>query len=507
MTRTNLGDLFEQPSDDLAMIDVRDWERPWPRTYRELATETDAVAAALTARGIARGSAIGIIAENRSEYLTTYLGVLRAGFTAVPMNAKFPSRTVAHVIDDAGIVLTFCDEGRRELLPAGAPAVVFGDPGPAGFGAFISGDHAPFAVVETGPDDFAVILYTSGSTGMPKGVPLTHRAQRWLLDNRVANTRGVPPDRALIVAPLAHMNALGKTTFSLAARGVFVLLPRFDAKQYIRAAQRFDCENLSGVPAMMAMVLRERETLQSCDLSRIRSINMGSAPTAEKLWLDVQRAFPQALLINGYGTTESGFGMFGSSGQSVPRGSCGRQQPGFDLRLVDDAGNDAVEGTLWVRSPANAAGYLHRPEETRRAFMPDGWYVTGDRFRRDGDGVYWFVGRDDDMFVCGGENVFPVEVESVIDRHPDVEQSSVVAVPDEVKGEKPFAFVVLRPGATASEDDIKQFVLANAPAYQHPRMVEFLDALPTAGPGKIDRKALSLRAQQLWSERSATLAV
>ncbi len=507
MNRTNLGDLFEQPPDQVALIDVRDWERPWTRTHRELAVEADAVAAALTARGITRGSAIGIIAENRSEYLTAYLGILRAGFTAVPMNAKFPSRTVAHVISDAGIALTFCDEGRRELLPADAPAVVFGDAGPAGFGAFIEGNDAPFTVVEPGPGDIAVILYTSGSTGLPKGVPLTHRAQRWLLDNRVANTHGVPPDRSLIVAPLAHMNALGKSTFALAARGSFVLLPRFDAKQYIKAAQRFACENLSGVPAMMALVLRERETLQSADLSRIRSINMGSAPTAEKLWLDVQRAFPQALLINGYGTTESGFGMFGSSGKPVPRGSCGRQQPGFDLRLVDEAGNDAAEGTLWIRSPANATGYLHRPEETRRAFMPDGWYVTGDRFRRDADGVYWFVGRDDDMFVCGGENVFPVEVESVIDRHPAVEQSSVVAVPDEIKGEKPFAFVVLRAGATASEEDIKQFVLANAPAYQHPRMVVFLDALPTSGPGKIDRKSLSQQAQQLWNERSAMQTV
>jgi long-chain acyl-CoA synthetase len=127
--------------------------------------------------------------------------------------------------------------------------------------------------------------------------------------------------------------------------------------------------------------------------------------------------------------------------------------------------------------------------------------VSSDRFRRDENGAYWFVGRNDDMFVCGGENVFPGEVEAVIDRHPDVDESAVVPVPDDIKGEKPFAFVIRRAGSHVDEDAIKQFVLANAPAYQHPRMVAFVDTLPMSGPGKVDRAALTTLARRLWAER------
>jgi acyl-coenzyme A synthetase/AMP-(fatty) acid ligase len=144
---------------------------------------------------------------------------------------------------------------------------------------------------------------------------------------------------------------------------------------------------------------------------------------------------------------------------------------------------------------------LNLPEQTQRAFTPDGWYMSSDRFRRDENGAYWFVGRNDDMFVCGGENVFPGEVETIIDRHPDVDESVVVPVPDDVKGEKPFAFVIRRAGSNVDEGTIKQFVLANAPAYQHPRMVAFVDALPMSGPGKVDRAALTALARRLWTDR------
>ena len=144
------------------------------------------------------------------------------------------------------------------------------------------------------------------------------------------------------------------------------------------------------------------------------------------------------------------------------------------------------------------SGYLNMPAKTREVLTADGWYISGDVFRRDADGAYFFVGRTDDMFVCGGENVFPGEVEHLLERHPDIVQACVVPVPDEIKGEKPFAFVVLRAGSKLTEHDIKRYALEHGPAYQHPRRICFVDALPLAGPNKVDRKGLKQKAAALW---------
>jgi acyl-CoA synthetase (AMP-forming)/AMP-acid ligase II len=164
-------------------------------------------------------------------------------------------------------------------------------------------------------------------------------------------------------------------------------------------------------------------------------------------------------------------------------------------RWVDAAGHDADEGVLWQRTPANMRGYLNLTDKTREVLTPDGWYISGDVFRRDADGAYFFVGRSDDMFVCGGENIFPGEVESLLERHPEIRQACVVPVPDEIKGEKPFAFIVRAPGSALSEAEVKHFALEHAPAFQHPRHVVFLESMPLAGPNKVDRK--SLRAQAI----------
>jgi acyl-CoA synthetase (AMP-forming)/AMP-acid ligase II len=245
----------------------------------------------------------------------------------------------------------------------------------------------------------------------------------------------------------------------------------------------------------------EEDLLASLDLSSVAIVRMGSAPVSPKLWARVEEVFPGADIMNGYGTTEAGPMVLGAvAGKTVPPMSAGFQVAGVDLKLIDKDGNEADEGVLWQRTPANTPGYLNLPEKTAEVITPDGWYISGDVFRRDADGAYFFVGRDDDMFVCGGENIYPGEVEAIIVSHPGVEQSCVVPVPDDIKGEKPIAFVVRAPGAAVSEDDIKQHALANAPAHQHPRMVIFMDALPLAGPGKIDRNGLAERGRKIWQD-------
>jgi acyl-CoA synthetase (AMP-forming)/AMP-acid ligase II len=183
----------------------------------------------------------------------------------------------------------------------------------------------------------------------------------------------------------------------------------------------------------------------------------------------------------------------------MPEIALGWTRPNVDVRLVGADGLDADEGVLWMRTPATMRGYLNLPGKTREVLTPDGWYISGDIVRRDAEGIHYFVGRADDMFVCGGENVFPGEVESMLESNPDIRQAAVVPVPDDIKGEKPFAFVVARAGHALTEDDVKQYALAKAPAYQHPRRVVFVDALPMAGTNKVDRAVLRKRALELWS--------
>jgi acyl-CoA synthetase (AMP-forming)/AMP-acid ligase II len=221
---------------------------------------------------------------------------------------------------------------------------------------------------------------------------------------------------------------------------------------------------------------------------------MGSAPVSPALAEGLRAVFPQAAISNGYGTTEAGPVVFAPHPRGLPTPllSVGCAHPEVALRL--SGGRTMDEGVLEMRCPALMNEYHKLPEATKKAMTGDGYYVTGDLFRRDEDGFFFFVGRVDDMFVCGGENIYPGEVEKMLERHPAIHQACVVPIPDELKWQKPVAFVVLKPGAELSEHEVKEFALANAPAYQHPRRVWFLDSLPLAGTNKIDRRALIERA-------------
>jgi acyl-CoA synthetase (AMP-forming)/AMP-acid ligase II len=204
------------------------------------------------------------------------------------------------------------------------------------------------------------------------------------------------------------------------------------------------------------------------------------------------------VITNGYGTTEAGPVVFvpHPEGLPTPELALGVAHPRVQMRLVAGEDRDAAEGVLEMRCPALMNAYHNLPEATRKAITADGFYRTGDVFRRDSDGFYTFVGRVDDMFVSGGENIYPGEVEKLLERHPDIHQAVVVPVEDEIKGHKPVAFVVLRVGAGLTEPAVKAFALANAAPYLHPRRVWFLTELPLAGTNKVDRRALMQRAAQ-----------
>jgi acyl-CoA synthetase (AMP-forming)/AMP-acid ligase II len=341
-----------------------------------------------------------------------------------------------------------------------------------------------------------MFLYTSGSTGAPKGVVLSHQSHIWVVETRLAE-RDLSRQRYLIAAPLYHMNALALAQLAIAGYSTIVLLPSFTARHYIEAIGRYRCTWLTAVPPMIAMMLREVELLAATDLSSVEFVRMGSAPVSQSLMSSLKRTLPQAVITNAYGTTEGGPVVFGPhpGGLPTPDMSVGFPHPKVQVRLVAGDERNANEGVLEIKCPAIMLGYHNRPD-ILTPITADGFYVTGDVFRLDGNSFYYFIGRTDEMFNSGGENIYPSDVERMLERHADVSQAAVVPVDDDIKGQKPVAFIIPKAGRRPSEDDIRQFALTNGPAYQHPRFVWIVDKLPLASTNKIDRSALRRLAQQ-----------
>ncbi len=484
----NLGLLFAEHSESgrIAVTELPDDGPPLATSFRDLDAASNAYARGLLRSGLTPGDRVGILSPNHVRFVVALLGSMRAGVVPVPINIKLPADTVSYILGDAAVRLVFAEPELKRLIPDGIDVVFFGR-GADGFEGFL--DFGPFQAFEPAPDSVAIQPYTSGSTGLPKGVLLTHYGQNW--SRRIlAHTRGTTErDVILVAAPLYHKNALNAIKQGLTAGATLRLLRQFSAERYIEAIGLHQCTVVSGVPTMMAMVLAHKDLLKKVDTSSVRTVMMGSAASSPQLLEEIEAYFPNAEPLVVYGVTEGGPVPLGPhpEGKRRPQGSIGAPYSGTEAKLV--GGSHADEGELVLKTPGIMLGYHNLPKETAER-VRDGWYYTGDVCRRDKEGFYYFVGRTDDMFVCGGENIFPLAVETLIQRHPAVYQALVMPFDHGIKGQVPYAFVVLRPGASATENDLKQFALANGPAYQHPRRVFFLQQLPLAGTNKIDRERL-----------------
>jgi len=490
----NLGCCFDptRDPDKTAIIDVTDWDNPIEISYAELDVRCNAVARGLLKRGLKRGDRVGILSLNSIKNVTVYLGVMRAGLIVVPISFKLNREIVAHIVRDADLKLAFCDKERLDVCPPDLPTVSFDDP--EGYDAFL--DPGPFEPFIPSGREIGMILYTSGSTGMPKGVLLSHASQLWSIESGLETFGDRSDQRFIVAAPLFHMNGAMSVKNALAANASVVLFPSFNASTYARAIPRFGVTWLTSVPTMLAMVAREKELLETLDFSSVTRATMGSAPLTQALFEKVQAIYPNASVSNGYGTTEAGPAPFGPHPDGIPRpmASVGYPLPGSEMELREGPGPD--EGVLYMRNPMLMEGYNNLPAKTAEV-MRDGWYRSGDIMRRDENGFYYFVGRADDMFVVGGENVWPGEVERLIERMPGVHQAIVVPVSDAIKGTLPFAFVVPQKGVELTESEVKAFTLANGPAFAHPRFVTFREVIPLAATNKPDRKLLMHEAEPI----------
>ena len=469
----NLGSIIELNTQQEALIDLSEPNLARSFTYAELQLFADGVATRLA---ITPGTRIGIMAQNSVEFLVTMLGVMRAGGVAVPINFKFPDATVNYIVADASLSIVYADNNNIDRLPTSVDARLMH--------CQATQDYQAVAPVD---GEAGLILYTSGSTGQPKGVVLSHDSQRCMVER--IGTR-LKNRCSIVAAPLYHMNAILMTFMSLYAGGKVVMLPKFDARVYLQAIETYQVNSLTGIPTMLAMMLRETDLIESLDFSCVTAISIGSSPLSETVAHQAAAVFPNARITNGYGTTEAGAGMFGPhpDGLTVPAVALGYPQPHVQVRLVD--GTSPNDGVLEIKTPAAMNEYLNLPDKTLEKTTTDGWINTGDTMRVDENGFYFFVGRDDDMFNCSGENIYPGEIERILESDPRITEASVVPLADAIRGHVPVAFVITAANAIITEQHVKDIVLAQAPAYMHPRHVLFLQQMPLAGTSKIDRKVL-----------------
>jgi long-chain acyl-CoA synthetase len=497
----NLGDVFasHSHSEEIALVDLFQAGNPRQISYLRLHRGCNSVARGLCSRGLGPGDRIGILALNRLEFLEVLFGAMRAGCVPVMINAKLPSSQVNFIIQDSVSKLVFGDRDLRDLCSEPIEYISFDDEEYKNFC-----DPGHFESFTPGPKDIAEQPYTSGSTGRPKGVLLHHKGQRWMIDQLVSSRGLGESDCGIISAPLYHKNALLAIKSALQAGGRIVLQPRFDVRQYIGAIEQYRVTMLTGVPTMYALMLQQEGLLNKTDLSSVRCMSMGSAPASEVLLDELQARFPAAGINLNYGITEGGPILFSWShplGLPRPRTTVGYPIDGVEIRL--EGGESDNQGTLFVKSPGVMLGYHNLPDVTDRD-LQNGWLNTGDILRKDEDGWFYFVGRVDDMFVTGGENIYPGDVETMLERHEDILQAVVVPAPNNLKAHVPHAFVVLRQGSQLTEEEVKGHALENGPAYAHPRKVFFMEQIPLAGTNKIDRKKLlELAAQSARSDGSA----
>jgi acyl-CoA synthetase (AMP-forming)/AMP-acid ligase II len=445
-------------------------------TFKEIDTRVEHIASGLVHLNLPLESKLAILADNSVNFISLYLGIRRAGLVPVLINNKLSAEQIAKIIKHSDSELIFYEDKFVDKLPKKIKKISIDKE----LDALVSSRaYVPLSNDQERP---AFFLYTSGTTGDPKGVVVSTKSRRWLV-KRFVNPK-IRKQVSLVAAPMYHMNGLSAVERTLVCASKVVLLPYFDAKLFAKAIEQHKVSMVTAVPPMLAMLLQDEELVANTDFSSVKFIALASAPTSPQLYKKIKNAFPGAVIIIRYGLTEVGPALFGPHPEKpTPEMSVGYPQSGIEYKLVD--------GVLHIKSPSMLSNYY---KKTENFLTEDGFFNTKDKFTIDNNGFYFFAGRADDMFTCGGENIYPSEVEAIIESHPDVAEAAVIGVPDEIKGMKPCAFVVAKNLLT--EDAVKKFVLDNAPAYQHPRRVWFIDKMPLTGTNKIDKKKLAEMAKE-----------
>lgn len=460
-------------------------------SYRQLYRQASAVAGDLRAQGVFPGDRVGLVLPNLPAYPVLFYGALLAGAVAVPMNPLLNAREVEYYLTDSGMTLVYGLEGSDTVVSAAAAKVGIRSVSVPATGPINLSGSAIHEPADRTDDDTAVILYTSGTTGKPKGAELTHRN----LSTNAATTvdtliRVGPEDVILGCLPLFHVFGLTcGLNAAVKAGALLTLIPRFEAAKALQVLARDRVTVLEGVPTMYAAMLHSPDA-EHADMSSLRTCITGGAPMPVEILKSFEKTFG-CEIYEGYGLSETApIACFNQPGHQRRPGTIGIPVRGCALRIVDDGGEDVPDGMpgeIAIQGENLMKGYWNRPEATAEA-IPDGWFRTGDIAARDRDGYYTIVDRKKDLIIRGGYNVYPREVEEVLYEHPCVAEAAVIGIDHAVLGEEVGAAVALKHGAHAEAEELKTFVRGRLAAYKYPREIWFVDALPKGPTAKILRR-------------------
>ncbi len=478
----------EQP-DAVALVDLTDGaETSYSRA--DLAARSAAAARLLHERGVRRGDRVLFSGGPSASYLFLYVGALRLGAVIVPANTGYTSPELAHIVADSGATLAVVDDSQRiaDGLPVVVPASVELD------AAVAEADAAgPPPLDEATARDLAMIAYTSGTTGRPKGAMLSH-------GNLLASARAVTiawrwtADDGLVLAlPLFHMHGLGVGIHgSLTSGGRILMVPGFKPELVATACARADATLFFGVPTMHKRLLEhaEAEAAARDALASLRLVVSGSAPLSGELWERVRAVTGQRILER-YGMTETIMNISNPYDGERRPGTVGIPLPGVEIRLDGGGDGDSEAGEILVRGENVFGGYWQREDATAEAFTEDGWFRTGDVGQRSPDGYVSIVGRSKELIISGGYNVYPREVEEVLETHPGIHEAAVVGRPSEEWGEVVTAFFVhAADAAPPTADELAALASTRLAGYKQPRAYHVLDQLPRNAMGKVERGRL-----------------
>ncbi len=446
------------------------------------------VAQGLRLAGVQPGDRVVVFMANCPEVHVAYSALWRAGAVVTPVVFLVTPPELRHILADSGAVAVITTE---ELVPkisaaqdgAGQPVPVY-----VVGGSFTELESsAPGSIVDRGPDDLAALLYTGGTTGRSKGVPLTHTnlSHAGFASRSVSHVPGV--NRGIVALPLSHSFGLLVTVGGLHTPEppVAILQRWFEPVEWLRLAEEHRAQSTAVVPSMLAILLAQ--PLEDRDLSALRFVYSGAAPLSAAVAQEFARRVPSATVLEGYGCTETSAIITGTPPLAPRPGTVGRPVPGVSLRIL---GPDRAEmpvgsdGEIVVHGDNVMAGYW------RGEPLGDGWFATGDVGRLDDDGYLTIVDRIKDLILRGGFNVYPRDVEDVLMAHPAVAMAAVVGRPDDRLGEEVVAFVALADGETASADELIAYVRERVSAHKYPRELHIVDAIPLTSVGKLDRKRL-----------------
>lgn len=494
LTADILGERARLTPDKTALVYVPTGER---LTYRELDRRAVRCARLLTeTRGLRKGDRVGFLAHNRVEFIETVCAAAKAGLVLVPLNTRYTAHEIDYIVRDSGMqALLYEKEFADVVRPSKDFPVRFRMPLDEEYAsACASLPQSDWRNVPCDPEDLLCLLYTSGTTGKPKGVMTPHRMVAWNAYNTVVSWQLRDTDISSIFTPLYHAGGLGAFLMPIFAIGGTIVLHRgFDTAEIWRTIEKEKCTIVLGVPTIWKMLMDAPEFERS-DLSHVRWLCSGGAP----LPLHIIEAYQQRGINfkQGYGLTEVGVNCFAMTIEESrrKRGSIGKPLMFTEAKLIDADGMKVEVGEvgeLLLRGPHVSKGYWNNPAATAAAIDHDGWFHTGDLARRDAEEFFYIAGRAKDMFISGGVNIYPAEIEAELLQHPSLQDAAVIGVPHDTWGETGVAFIVLRAGERTTPEALAEFLQSRLAKYKVPREFIFAETLPRTPYGKVVKPELA----------------